>query len=397
MNAKLTSASILKTRQIPTLVSGFAVLLTVFFLGELVVFHGAEYVASDDFLVSLLTSGVFVVGVLYGGYWLARSDLPPGRYPRIVKWIGSGAAFSLAINFPMLVIWAYDFPAQVGWVRFTVSVGAAGGLLVGCIEAQAIQREIVAERTAVRAEVVEKERQWLDYLNGLLRHEVLNTTNVITGNASLLLEDDDLPDDARDSLRTIRRQSGDMAKVIQDVRVLIDATQDVTEPEPKNLANVLDAELEKLRSTYESVEVDADLPDDAPVVADDLLPRIYSNLLRNAVEHNDSAPARVNVTAERTADAVVVRIADDGPGIPADERSTLFERSDNTGATHGLGLYLVRTLAERYGGTVELTETGPDGSAFTVELPAAEAGEFDDVSSDARVETSAGAIETQSG
>jgi signal transduction histidine kinase len=139
----------------------------------------------------------------------------------------------------------------------------------------------------------------------------------------------------------------------------------------------------------------ADLPDEAPVVADDLLPRIYSNLLRNAVEHNDDAPARVSVTAERTGDAVVVRIADDGPGIPAAERSTLFERSDNTGAAHGLGLYLVRTLAERYGGTVELTETGPDGSAFVVELPAAEGS--DGVPTAPGVEPSADATGTRAG
>ena len=54
------------------------------------------------------------------------------------------------------------------------------------------------------------------------------------------------------------------------------------------------------------------------------------------------------------------------------EQETLFER--NMGADHGLGLYLVRTLIERYGGTVELTETGPEGSTFTVELPRADVG-----------------------
>lgn len=110
-----------------------------------------------------------------------------------------------------------------------------------------------------------------------------------------------------------------------------------------------------------------DVPDDVAVVADHLLTRVFGNLLSNAVLHNDAATPHVDVSVDSTPDVVHVRIADDGQGVPDSERETLFERSGR--GDHGLGLYLVRTITARYGGGVELTDTGSDGSVFTVTLP----------------------------
>ncbi|MFC7080396.1 sensor histidine kinase [Halorussus caseinilyticus] len=288
------------------------------------------------------------------------------------------AAFFFFINSIMMAISSFDtFALRVSWGRWAASVGGTTGLLVGYIEARAIQRELEAQRAAIRAEEAENQRQWLDYLNGVLRHEVLNTANVIVGYASLLLEDESLDDATRAQLETIHRQGKDMTKVIRDVQVLLDATSDVAQLDPTNLSEILDAELDQLRDTYESVTVEASIPDDVFVLADELLPRTFSNLLRNAVEHNDADSPEVRLSVERVGDSAVVRVADNGPGIPANQHTTLFERGDNTGAKHGLGLYLVRTLVERYGGSVELAETGPDGSVFTVELPIAESATAD--------------------
>jgi signal transduction histidine kinase len=337
----------------------------------LFVYYSGFDVLSDDFLIGLFVSGIFFLALVYGGRWLARSDLSPDRYPRVVKWLLSGMGFYLAINLPMIVFWSMGGVAgKISWGRGAASVGAAGGLLVGTIEARAIQRELEAQRAVISAEVAENQRQWLDYLNGLLRHEVLNTTTVITGYAELLLEDGDFDDDTA-HLETIHRRGREMTSVIRDVRVLIDATRGETELESRDLADVLTEELDNLAATYRSVSVESSLPDQLLVLADDLLPRLFSNLFRNAIQHNDSDSPKVRVTAERTEEMIRVRIADNGPGIPSDEQSTLFERGDNTGSSHGLSLYLVHTVAERYGGTVELSETGPDGSTFAVELPRA--------------------------
>ncbi len=74
------------------------------------------------------------------------------------------------------------------------------------------------------------------------------------------------------------------------------------------------------------------------------------------------------MTVDEQPETVTVTVADDGPGIPDKERERLFERKSTN---HGLGLYLSRILANRYGGTVDLADTGPDGSVFVVALPRA--------------------------
>jgi glyoxylase-like metal-dependent hydrolase (beta-lactamase superfamily II) len=148
------------------------------------------------------------------------------------------------------------------------------------------------------------------------------------------------------------------------------AADQIEDPEPVDVAAVLPEELGDIRATYPEVEVELTVDGEAYVPADDLPSRVFSNLLSNAVEHNPSESPTVAVTVSTTPDVVRVAVADDGPGVPEAERETLFERTQED---HGLGLYLVRVLADRYDGTVELAETGPDGSVFAVELPRAEA------------------------
>lgn len=352
-----------------TLVTGFGVFFLLVYVAEQLVVYDVQSLYSKKFLLGFAVSAIFISVLLGGGYWLGRTDLSPERYLRVAKWVVGGMVFFFGINVVIMTLTnTGDFAFRFSWGRWSANVGAAGGLLVGYVEARAIQRELEAQRAEIRAEEAESQRRWLDYLNGLLRHEVLNTANIITGYASILLDDETLDDTTEAHLATIHRQGRDMTNVIRDVQVLLETTSEPDRLKPMNLSDVLADELDQLRDTHESVTVEASIPEDVTVLADDLLARVFSNLFRNAVEHNDAERPTVRVTVEETGDTVLVRVSDDGPGIPASDRTALFDRSDNTGASHGLGLYLVRTLAERYDGRVELTESGPDGSVFTVEL-----------------------------
>ncbi|RDI70167.1 ATP-binding protein [Halopelagius longus] len=361
--------------KIPLLISRVGVLFFLAFVVEWIAFYGlhVEPLLTANFLLTLLFTVVFSVGIVYGGHHIESKDLSPKRYPRIAKWFVGGITLFFGVNAPMMVVW---YPGTlhgvVGWARISMAMGGVGGLVFGIIEARAIERELSAERAAIRADEAESQRQWFDYLNSLLRHEVLNTANVITGYASVHMDDDDLDDELRRNLERIHRQGRDMAEVIRDVQVLMQASQGNIEREAVDLSEVLATTLDDPRGDTEAVEVTTSIPDGVYVMADDLLPRVFANLFANAVQHNDSETPRVDVTVEVGADAATVSIADNGPGISDSVRETLFERSDNTGGSHGIGLYLVRTLVERYGGTVQLSETGPDGSVFTVELPLAD-------------------------
>jgi signal transduction histidine kinase len=117
-----------------------------------------------------------------------------------------------------------------------------------------------------------------------------------------------------------------------------------------------------------------DVPEVA-VEADDLLDRVFDNLLTNAVDHNDAPNPEVTVEAERRADVVTVRIVDNGPGIAPERRDSIFEKNERGVESDGtgFGLYLVRDVVESYGGDVRVRDNDPRGTVFEFDLPVASA------------------------
>jgi two-component system OmpR family sensor kinase len=121
------------------------------------------------------------------------------------------------------------------------------------------------------------------------------------------------------------------------------------------------------------VRIAATLAPQLAVIGDERLVRlIVFNLLDNGVKH---APAQGEVRLSAAVDGaeVALVVADDGPGIPVDERARLFERffrsgQAGRGAVGGLGLSVVRHAAETQGGSVRLLDR-EHGAAFEVRLP----------------------------
>ena len=355
--------------------SGIFFLLTIF--GTWLYYDTlSEGGTTTGVFVSFSIELIYILGLVYGGYWLKNSDIEVSRYPRIAKWTVAGGVFFVAVN---LLIMAFYPPGSmevvVGWIRSVANLGMAVGVLVGTTEARAIQREIAAEREAARAAQMEKTRDLLKHLNGILRHEVLNSVTVIQGNTDIVLEDDTLDDESRDLLETVRSRCDEITEIVDDVRVLIRASQEDETLEPVSLSEAVRREEEKLRESFDDVEVRSTVPDGVEVVGDTLLPRVFSNLLTNAVEHNQGeARVDVEMTVDEDEGTATVRVSDNGPGVPEDIRSSLFKHSNEP---HGVGLYLVNKLVDKYGGSIELEETGPEGSVFAVELPLAEENEED--------------------
>jgi two-component system OmpR family sensor kinase len=99
------------------------------------------------------------------------------------------------------------------------------------------------------------------------------------------------------------------------------------------------------------------------------------NLMENAVRHTPPG-SRVHATVRPRDGEVVLTVEDDGPGVPADLRPHVFERfvrgDGDRGSSSGLGLSIVRAVAESHGGRVDL-EDGRPGARFVVHLPLAAA------------------------
>jgi two-component system OmpR family sensor kinase len=118
---------------------------------------------------------------------------------------------------------------------------------------------------------------------------------------------------------------------------------------------------------------------DEPLVVEgtgDELHRLALNLVQNAFVHTPPGTA-VRVLARRSGHDAVVEVEDDGPGIPPELRERVFDRfvrgdGDRTGSGgSGLGLSIVRAVADSQGGRVELSASESGGARLVVRLPLA--------------------------
>ncbi|RXK46402.1 sensor histidine kinase [Halorientalis pallida] len=233
----------------------------------------------------------------------------------------------------------------------------------------------VSERVEHQRRLTERTEQ-LEVLNRVVRHDIRNDMTVVL--AWLEALEAHVDDDDRDALERIERASEHVVELTEIARDHVDVVvgDGEVEPEPTDLADALETELEKRRESYPDAtfEVDGELPD-ARVAADGMLPSVFRNLLNNAVQHNDGPSPTVSVSAERDGDTVCVRVTDDGPGVPDAQKETIFGKGekglDSPGS--GIGLYLVYCLVEGYGGSVRVEDRadGESGAVFVVELPVA--------------------------
>jgi signal transduction histidine kinase len=324
------------------------------------------------YIVSFLISLPFIVGLWYGSRYLAREPFPVERNRRIFRWCLVGIAVWLVVNTATMVSFGrFAFWGVVGWLRGAIAWGGAFGLLIGIVEARAITNAVAAEQARLRAEHLDKTRELVDYMNSLIRHEVLNSVNVIHGRGTLLRSE--MPEEwsHHDHVETILRRSDDIESVVKDVRTIMESVHDSDDYEPIDLRETVLEEVEKARDLAPNVDITVEIPKQTYVCADEMLGIVFGNLLSNAVEHNGGEVLQVSVSASQDGDAVTVQVADNGSGIGHDAREKLFERPTSGSINHGFGLYIVNYLCERYGGTLELTRSDEEGTVFTVMLPGA--------------------------
>jgi two-component system sensor histidine kinase RstB len=150
--------------------------------------------------------------------------------------------------------------------------------------------------------------------------------------------------------------------------------------QPVDVAQELRAMLHDQRVLARDIELSADLPAPGRALAADraLLRRAVQNLLGNALRH---ARSRVEIELREAGSGVTIAIEDDGPGVPESQRERIFEpfsrldesRSKTSGG-YGLGLAIVRRIAERHGGRIACGVARLGGARFELVLPWGTAG-----------------------
>jgi signal transduction histidine kinase len=277
---------------------------------------------------------------------------------------------------------ASDAPLHGG---ITVPLGEYGLLTAGTDDrAEPTEREtqladILGKNVLSTLERLERERELkrqrdnLDLLNQIVRHDLTNHLQTISGRAELLR--DHCSGDALEHIDGIQESSQAAAELLETAGNLASVMQQTDwETEPVALGPVLSSVIEDITATYSDAQVT--VPDEFPSVrvqADELLSSVFRNVLTNAVQHNDSATPSVVVDVTDGGDVVRVTVADNGPGIPDEQKRAVFERGEKRPDSDGtgVGLYLVRTLIDAYGGDVWIDDNEPTGAVVGLTLPKA--------------------------
>ncbi len=234
-------------------------------------------------------------------------------------------------------------------------------------------RRRLATLTRIRAQSLALKRRTdqLLLLNRVTHHDIQNEMNLLMGSAEhLKAHTDDAGDEICQRVLDSSQNVVDLMRVVREFGEILETTH---EPDlvATGLADVLTEQLSNHRSTFTAAEfvVTGEIPR-VDVRANELLASVFRNVLKNAVQHNDADTPRVEVTAVERDETVTVTVADNGPGIPPDQRDAVLGRTQQ-GLDHpaaGLGLYLVETLVDQYGGTVQVTDGTLPGAAIEVEL-----------------------------
>jgi signal transduction histidine kinase len=173
--------------------------------------------------------------------------------------------------------------------------------------------------------------------------------------------------------RSVLEETVALQRLVEDLLHLArsDAGALTTRHEPVDLDDIVLRAAARLRADGR-VKVDISGVSAAQVHGDrDQLGRTVRNLTDNAARHADST---VTLTLTERDHAAVLSVADDGPGIPADQRDRVFERftrldeARTTGGT-GLGLAITREIVQRHHGSIEIDPDHQPGTKFVVTLP----------------------------
>ena len=221
-------------------------------------------------------------------------------------------------------------------------------------------------------------------------HELRSPLTAIRGEVEVALRRERAASDYRETLESVQARVVEMSDTIGHLLTLVRAREGRSEVELREveLTEIVLDSLEGLRPSCLQRGVRVECQDLPPLVAyadPGLLTRLFQNVLTNAIVYTRQG-GRVVISGELVPSAdggasnAIVRIRDEGPGIPSADWERIFEpferldpsRSRSTGG-QGLGLAIARDVARIFGGEVRVLESSKSGSSFEIRLPGSRA------------------------
>ena len=241
----------------------------------------------------------------------------------------------------------------------------------------AIERALLAERSDTARVEAEAERLRTSLLSSL-SHDLRTPLSTIEGAASTLVQQGATlpPEVRRDMAQTIVEESRRMARLVSNLLDMIRvetgalAVQKAWQP----LEEALGVALLRLDEPLSSHPVDVQLPPELPLVPIDelLIEQVFINLLENAAKYTPPGTP-ITISAQHADGAVVVEVADQGPGIASGNGEAVFRKFYRAGRGNeggaGLGLTICRGIVTAHGGRIWVDQRSGQGAVFRFTIP----------------------------
>jgi signal transduction histidine kinase len=196
---------------------------------------------------------------------------------------------------------------------------------------------------------------------------------LIRGTAEQVAERATEPDLER-SATDIADAAGELASLGRKTRVVERTLVEGDAGEASTLGRIVEGVVAPFRAGSRNARVSVHVPRDAAVPSAEAVALALHELVENAVVHNDAAEPRAWLHGWTTDDGfLVVQVADDGPGIPDEERAVLAGERVSTQLEHasGLGLWMARWVAGALGGEFAIQSSDGDGTVVELHVPLA--------------------------
>lgn len=202
------------------------------------------------------------------------------------------------------------------------------------------------------------EKEWRRTIGTMLRHDLMNKLTVAKGGLELY----DRSGEAK-FLDMTRRNLETCGEIVGRITSL-ENSPDSSNLAPTDVANIA----KRVMLGHQERGIGLEVHGQGWVMADSTLFSILDNLVSNSIKH--AAPSTVRIDIEERGSTVLVKVTDDGIGIPKEARGGLFQEGFKFGpkGNTGLGLFIVRRLVERYGGRIWLDENVSERTVFCIEM-----------------------------
>jgi two-component system sensor histidine kinase BaeS len=207
-------------------------------------------------------------------------------------------------------------------------------------------------------------------------HELRTPLTTISGNLEFL--EGDLPEtDRAEVLADTRQEVNRLSRLVNDLLLLAEIGERINpERAPVRLDLLIDAVVARVPAT-EAPRVEVDHEPVVVVGDEERLGQVVGNLLQNALRYASQKSGAVRVILERDGAHACLTVEDDGPGLPEDALDRVFDRFSRLDKARsrahggfGLGLAIVRHVAEAHGGHAVASNRAVGGARFSVVLPA---------------------------